>query len=61
MVLRTHIWLCVTAGFFEKNRHQAKMTKNGKNGPKTGFLDFYENHVISFVWNLCKTKVLTVH
>ena len=30
-----------------------------KNGIKTGFLDFEENHVISFVWNLCKMKFLS--
>ena len=29
-----------------------------ENGPKTWFLNFLKNHVINFVWNLCKTKVL---
>ena len=43
------------AGFFRKNPHRAEMTKNG---PKRWFL---ENQVISFVWNLCKMKVLMVH
>ena len=33
--------------------HRAKMVKNG---PKTWFFDF-----ISFVWNLCKIKVLMVY
>ena len=28
---------------------------------KHGFWTFKENHVISFVWNLCKMKVLMVH
>ena len=28
---------------------------------KHGFLIFYENYVISFIWNLCKMKVLLGH
>ena len=31
MMLGVHIKLCVTAGFFGKNLHQAKMTKIPKN------------------------------
>ena len=38
--------MCDRDGFFGKNPHRAKMTKNSI---KTGFLDFEENHVISFV------------
>ena len=34
MVLGAHIYLCVTAGFFGKNPHQAKMTKNDQQWPK---------------------------
>ena len=38
------------------------MTKNGQNGHKTGsLLDFYENRVISFVWNWFETEVFMVH
>ena len=49
--------MCDGAGFFGKNPHQAKMTKNV---PKTWFLDFLRI-AISFIWNLCKMKVLMVH
>ena len=31
MVLGAHVKLCVTAGFFGKNPHRAKMTKIPKN------------------------------
>ena len=33
------------------------MTKNGQKLPRQGFWTFSENHVISFVCNLCKMKV----
>ena len=43
-------------------------TLSGKNNQKwskmtqeLGFWSFKENHVISFVWNLCQMKVLKVH
>ena len=46
--------VCDRAGFFGKNPHQAKMTKNGqKMVEKQGFWTFKENYVISSVWNLC--------
>ena len=32
--VRGHIQLCVTAGFFRKNPHRAKITKNGQKWPK---------------------------
>ena len=51
MVLGAHIQLRVTE---PDNPHRAKMAKNR-------IWTFQENHVISFVWNLCKTKVLMVH
>ena len=37
------------------------MSKNDVKKGQQGLLDFLkENHVISFVWNWCKTKVLMV-
>ena len=43
--------MCDRAGFFGKNPHRAKVTKNY-------FWTFKENHAFSFVWNLCKMKAL---
>ena len=40
MVLGAHIQLCVTAGFFRKETHQAKMTKNGQKWSQNRVLDF---------------------
>ena len=54
--------MCDRVGLFGKNPHQAKMTKKwSKMAQKHGFWTFKENYVISFVWNLCKMKVLMVH
>ena len=57
-----YLVMCDRAIFFWENPHRAKMTKNGqKMAQKYGFGTFQENHVFSFVWNLCKMKFLIVH
>ena len=52
--------MCDRARFFGKNLHLTKNDKKwSKVAQKQGF--WTENHVISFFWNWCKTKVLIVH
>ena len=45
------------AFFFIINPHLAKMTKNGQNGSKTGFLDFLRKSLVcSLVWSRIGVK-----
>ena len=37
------------------------MTKNGQKWPKNMVFGLFKKIIISFVWNLCKIKVLMVH
>ena len=54
--------MCDRTRFLGKNPHPAKMTKTGQKWPQNRVFGlFKENYVLSFVWNLCKTKVLMVH
>ena len=41
---------------FGKNRHQAKITKNGKNGSKTGFWDFLRKSCHQFSLELVQNE-----
>ena len=62
IVLGAHILLCVIEPeFLEKFSSDKNDPKWSKMAQKQGFWTFTENHVISFVWNLCKTKVIMVH
>ena len=38
-MLETHVKLCVTAGFFWRKKN-GEYSKNGGNGPNTGFFEF---------------------
>ena len=51
----------VEHNFIRKINMLGKMPKKVKNGPKTGFLDFFlKNKVISFVWKLHKIKIFVL-
>ena len=55
-----YIIICDYQIFWKKSPSGKNDTKWSKMTPKQDFWSFYENH-ISFVQNLCKTKVLMVH
>ena len=59
MVLGAHIQLCVTAGFFGKNPHWAKMTKNGQKWPKNRVFGLFKNIMSLVLSGICvKRKFL---
>ena len=56
-----YIIVCDSRIFRKKSRSGKNEQEWSKMAQKQEFWTFQENHVISFVWNLCKMKVLMVH
>ena len=56
-----YLVMCNSRIFLAKSLSGKNDRKWSKMTQKHGFGAFQENHVISFVWNLCKMKFLMVH
>ena len=53
MLLGAHLQLYVTARFFEKNRYQANMTKNGQKWPQNRVFRLFKKSMSLVLFGIC--------